>query len=350
MNFREFHTFSFGRLDYTTIACSDLYDAVLAGVAPEILIHEMIVQSDQFHGFKSAGRDSQIALSFSSAVSIAFRVCYKTSDQDKALEALAKFDCDFGSSFSTIMGKSTSYLGRKPNNSLRTFREFGYLLKYSYNIRSIFSEALKYDDLEACKYLLSSAKLRKILEKNLFNAVRRSCGKDAACQALIKNDSTSINDYVKTLAAYAETDNASLANEYYKKELTPLVGHLLISMMLVNPTKTSLSVINKLLSDNADWYMAVCVKYLGPASYFDLNGRVRNPEEEVKHFLDMVPKGDRNSAIKAIWKSIPENLIFSMADNPKLADELHNLTGCQSLVSLVSNKYKRTLVEQDLSI
>jgi len=141
-----------------------------------------------------------------------------------------------------------------------------------------------------------------------------------------------------------------LANEYYKKELTPLVGHLLISMMLDKPTKTSLSVINKLLSDNADWYMAVCVKYLGPASYFDLNGRVRNPEEEVKHFLDIVPKGDQNSAIKTIWKSIPENLILSIAENTKLADELHSLTGFQSLVGLVSNKYKRTLAEKDLGI
>jgi len=143
MNFRDFHTFSLGRLDYTTIACSDLYDAVLAGAAPEILIHEMIVQSDQFHGYKNVGRDAQLTQNFSSAVSLAFRVCYKRSDQEEALEALAKFDDDFGSTLSTIAGKSTSYLGRKPNNSLRTFREFGHLLKYSYNIRSIFFRSFK---------------------------------------------------------------------------------------------------------------------------------------------------------------------------------------------------------------
>ena len=43
MNFREFHTFSLGRTEFSEIACKDLYHALMAGLSHERIIEEIKV-------------------------------------------------------------------------------------------------------------------------------------------------------------------------------------------------------------------------------------------------------------------------------------------------------------------
>lgn len=350
MNYKNFHTLGSISSLMSNDAKEDLYEAIISGTSAEDLENEIIHQCNKFHGFTDYERDASIRSRFTGTVRIAFDHCYKPEHFDIALNAISKLDGDFSSSLSVIISNTDRFIGRDGRGVVRPVNSYGNLFKYTYSIRKVFSEVIRHDDLEVAHLLLASKRIKKIVEPNLHNLIVRAGVKGGACASLIQSKPNSINEYVMTLHNYVMADNEEMAKTYYNKTLTAMVGHLQIALLLEKCTKTSMLLMNSLLRDKADWYMGVCQKYLGPASYFDLYSRTPNPVTELKHFYDVVPKADRNAATKAIWKSIPEDLVLAIADSPKKAADLHGLTGHQSLLALTSNAYRRSVVERDLGV
>ena len=350
MTHRNFHTFKSVSQHIGREALEDLYTSILNGETSQYLVDEIIQQCNTFTRHLDASRDTSIISRFNGFVRVAFEQCYTPDDLERSISALANFDGDHSASLSVIISKTNGFIGRDSSGSPRPIRSYGNLCKYVYSIRKIFSEAIKYDDLEVATLLLSSKRIHKIIDSNLHNLIVRTGVKGGACERLIQSKPASINEYVMTLNKFAMSNNADLAKSYYDKSLTPIVGHLQISLLLETTTKTSMLLLNSLLRDKADWYMGVCQKYLGAASYFDLHGRTPDPVNELKHFYQLVRKADRNAAIKAIWRSIPEEVVLSLAESPKIATDLHGLTGHHSLLRFTSNDYRRTSVENDLGV
>lgn len=349
MNLRELHTLILTRDLISRVATRDLFDAVMLGDDAKSLIKEIQRQCVDHAGYADIKRDIQIKERFHGFVAIAFDEHYQPELCDLAIKKLSKLEGDHTSSFSTIIRNTPHFVGRTESGALRQLKDYGNLIKYSYGARTLFSEAIKHDDLEAATMMMASPHFNLCVEQNLHILLSRA-PKNGACASLIKSKPESINEYVKTLHEFVMADNADRAKNYYNKDLTKMVGHEQVALLLTRVTKTSLLLLNSLIRDQADWYMGVCQKYLGHATYFDLHQRQPNKIAELAHFYKLVPKADRNQAIKAIWKFAAEEHVLAIADGPKMAAELHELTGFESLLPLTSNAYRRKAIENDLSI
>jgi hypothetical protein len=350
MNLRELHTLSLTRAMMSPLAIKDIFEAIMLGDDPKDLIKEIQRQCHVYTGYTDIKRDLQIKERFHSFVAIAFDEHYQPELCDLALKKISKLEGDHTSSFSTIIRNTPRFIGRTESGALRQLRDYGNLIKYSYGARTLFSEAIKHDDLEAATMMMASPYFNRFVEQNLHTLLSRAPNKNGACSSLIKSKPESINDYVKTLHDFVMADNADRAKTYYNKELTKMVGHEQVALLLNRVTKTSLLLLKSLLRDQADWYMGVCQKYLGHASYFDLYQRTPNKIAELEHFYKLVPKAERNQAIKTIWKFAAEEHVLAIVDGPKMAAELHELTGFESLLPFTSNAYRRKAIENDLNI
>jgi hypothetical protein len=350
MNLRELHTLSLTKEFWSPLAIKDIFEAIMLGDDPQDLIKEIQRQCHVHTGYSDIKRDLLIKERFHGFVEVGFNEHYHPELCDLAIKKIAKLRGDYTSSFSSIIRNTHRFIGRTESGALRQLRDYGNLIKYSYGARTLFSEAIKHDDLEAATMMMASSYFSLFAEQNLHTLLSRAPNKNGACAALIKSKPESINEYVKTLHDLVMADNADRASSYYNKALTRMVGHEQVALLLDRVTKTSLLLLKSLMRDQADWYMGVCQKYLGHASYFDLYQRQPNKIAELAHFYKLVPKAERNQAIKVIWKFAAEEDVLAIADSHKMAAELHELTGFESLLPLTSNAYRRKAIENDLNI
>ncbi len=240
---------------------------------------------------------------------------------------------------------------RTEEGRLRDKSEFKEWVKSTYYVRSLFSNALAHDDLDACELLLERASIRKLIEPDLKDQIMRmGLPPDAACHALVRKEIIGINDYVQSMLAFAKAGDAANVKRIYDASLSPRIGHEIVSLLAYSRNKTEADLMEMLYRDGADWFMGLNQAIHGHAIYFDLKDREIDRLQEMRALLPMISKSKLGGGARRLWRAFPKADVLAIADKEKVAEELHALTEHAELLNKVGKTYKRKLITSDMSL
>jgi hypothetical protein len=218
-------------------------------------------------------------------------------------------------------------------------------------VRSLFRNALLHDDLEACELLFERAPIRKLIEPYLKEQIiRMNLDPNAACHSLVRRKIKGINNYVKSLHAFAKSSDPTNVKLIYDPILSPSIGHEIVSLMARSTTKTEAELMVSFYLDGADWFMGFSQSIHGHSTYYDLKDREIDTRQEMLDLLLMMSESKLGSGAKRLWKHFPKEDVLAIANSEKISEELHRLTDHAELLTKVSISYKRKLITAEMSL